>query len=400
MPVLLPDPMTALTMMALSTGAMAWVMWALGRQYAQQGMAWAIASTLLYGLTYLCLGLHRHLATAGLLVTAQWLGCAAIAAFTLALQRWAQQRHSLRDRLTVLLPLLATLLLALVFLPQQMAYFLPLQLGLQGLQILYLLSILVRLRHRAPGSGWRCVTAAGLLQLAALTVVLAGAFSAGNELAPSAFTTWGVYVLLMLHLVLGSIGFLIMLREQALAVEHGKNQLDALTQLPNRAALVHTLQQAIEHAANQQQPLAVMVLDIDHFKSVNDSYGHLVGDHVIQSIARMLRQEGRSSDFSARYGGEEFVVVLPNTQAREAFHWAERLCQAVRKAPMTLPNGRLLHVTISVGVYAGMPMHGSTWERMVGAADAAMYVAKRNGRDRVAMAAATHTMQSQATSMA
>lgn len=195
---------------------------------------------------------------------------------------------------------------------------------------------------------------------------------------------------------MGSVGFLMMLRDREYAVQQGLSQIDPLTKLPNRAALLQQLQLSIDHAAQHGQPLAIMVLDIDHFKSVNDSYGHLIGDHVIQGIARTLQEQARGSDFSARYGGEEFVVVLPNTNAREAFHIAERLCQAVRTCPMPLPSGKLLHTTISIGLYADNPTHGSLWERWVGAADEAMYRAKNNGRDRVFMSTPVKAMQSHA----
>lgn len=404
MPAPLPDALTALGMTAMSAGTAAWVMWALCRQYWRQGMAWAFTSTVLYGLTALLFALQNLQASMELRVASTVLASTAIATFSIALERFSQRHHLLQEVVTVMLPLLASLmLLAAGPVLADLARSHLLQLVIYLLQTSYVLAALLRLRSSTPGRGWRLVSAAVLLQMAVLWVLILSPGHSPTGWTIQAFNhplaMWMLCLAPLLLLLVGSIGFLLMLQERETAFEQGKAQLDPLTQLPNRAALVRNLQQSIEAAAQQQQPLAVMVLDIDHFKSVNDNYGHLVGDQVIQSIARTLTDEGRSSDFSARYGGEEFVVVLPNTSAREAFHWAERLCQAVRKTPMQLPNGRLLHITISVGVYAGMPTHGNAWERMVGAADEAMYVAKRNGRDRVAMSALVQTMRAQTTAM-
>ncbi len=119
-----------------------------------------------------------------------------------------------------------------------------------------------------------------------------------------------------------------------------------------------------------------MVLDIDHFKQVNDNHGHLVGDQVIQWLVRVLRQHIRSTDFAGRYGGEEFVLVLPTTATR----------QAVRQSPLALADGRVLPLSISVGVYAGIPPPGCRWQELIELADQAMYVAKHQGRDQVSLA--------------
>ncbi|MEG0044323.1 MAG: GGDEF domain-containing protein, partial [Massilia sp.] len=169
-------------------------------------------------------------------------------------------------------------------------------------------------------------------------------------------------------------------------LDQDKARLDPLTQLPNRTALVQGLLDAMAQAVRTGTPLSVMVLDIDFFKRINDSHGHLVGDRVIQSVAHTLQSQLRKGDLAARYGGEEFVLLLPHTHAAEALPLAQRLCDAVRLSPLQLSTGPRLEFTISVGVYTAQLQQPGPWEALVAAADAAMYEAKRNGRNQVVLA--------------
>jgi diguanylate cyclase (GGDEF)-like protein len=393
MQALLPDPFTALAMTALAACTVAWVMWALGHSYWRKGLSLAAVSTVIAALAYGCAALSVTLSNASWPLFTALAFNAAIATLTLAIQTFRQQRQPRRDIAIVLLPMAATLVLDVCFEQQAAAM---LQSAIYVLQTLFACTLLLRIRRSTPGRGWQWLTGALAVQSALALVHLQHAMQPDHPTPPSTPMAWLLQLLPMLVVLVSNVGFLVMLRDRESALEWGKAQRDPLTQLPNRAALVQHLQISIEQAAQSQQSMAIMVLDIDHFKSVNDSYGHLVGDQVIQSIARTLMEQARSADFSARYGGEEFVVVLPNTNAREAFHIADRLCQTVRKCPMQLPSGKLLHTTISIGVYAGNPTHGSSWERLVSVADEAMYRAKNNGRDRVFMSSPVQAMQSQA----
>ncbi len=129
-------------------------------------------------------------------------------------------------------------------------------------------------------------------------------------------------------------------------------------------------------------PLAVLMLDVDHFKDFNDTYGHKSGDLVLQMVARIMRKSLRPSDMLARYGGEEFIVLLPGTPAEQAKLVAERLRKAVANCRITAEQGQALPaVTISVGV---SPLtENETVEQAIDAADEALYLAKRNGRNRI-----------------
>ena len=129
-------------------------------------------------------------------------------------------------------------------------------------------------------------------------------------------------------------------------------------------------------------PLSLLLLDLDHFKQINDTRGHAVGDQVLANVGAMLRSVLRAQDFAGRNGGEEFAVLLPDTDIGVALEVAERVRATI--AEVTLP-GTDVPVTASIGV-AGFPSHASTPERLERLADAALYVAKRQGRNRVELA--------------
>ncbi len=155
---------------------------------------------------------------------------------------------------------------------------------------------------------------------------------------------------------------------------------DSLTGLFNHQAIEELLQREFARAERLQQPLAIAIIDIDHFKRVNDTYGHVVGDQVLRSFARLLQQRLRKSDLIGRHGGEEFLVALPNTSLIEA----RTLIDGIRASFAALRHygaGQMFSVTFSVGI-SGYPAHRSQIGAMQ-AADEALYQAKRAGRNRV-----------------
>ncbi|HEV8547716.1 MAG TPA: diguanylate cyclase [Polyangiaceae bacterium] len=156
---------------------------------------------------------------------------------------------------------------------------------------------------------------------------------------------------------------------------------DGLTQLYNKRALIDVAVQKVKSAARFSRPLSVLVCDIDHFKRVNDTHGHDVGDVVIKGLADVLRRVKRDTDAVGRFGGEEFVVVCEETDERGACQLAERVRQELAASSFHTELGPL-HVTCSVGV-AAFPAAGQTWEALFKATDEALYASKRGGRDRV-----------------
>lgn len=160
-------------------------------------------------------------------------------------------------------------------------------------------------------------------------------------------------------------------------------QQDALTGLPNRRQLDEDIAGCLAELAESGRDAVVAMIDIDHFKRLNDDFGHRVGDVTLQKVAAVLRTVVRQQDFVYRYGGEEFVVVFADTPVGEAVAMGNRLREAVEASPMTgvrlEPVGP---VTVSVGL-ALVPEHGTEIAGLIELADKAMYRAKQNGRNRV-----------------
>ncbi|MDT7538539.1 MAG: hypothetical protein QOI82_2124 [Actinomycetota bacterium] len=155
---------------------------------------------------------------------------------------------------------------------------------------------------------------------------------------------------------------------------------DGLTKIANRRTFESTLEREVARATRSAEHLSLVMIDIDHFKRLNDEHGHQAGDEVLRNVAAALSCECRDFDTAARYGGEEFAVVLPGCGPDEAKLIAERLRHAVAAAPSTVP------ITASAGV-ATYPAHAGDADTLVRAADDALYESKRNGRDRTTMSA-------------
>ncbi|HEU4744666.1 MAG TPA: GGDEF domain-containing protein [Anaerolineales bacterium] len=155
---------------------------------------------------------------------------------------------------------------------------------------------------------------------------------------------------------------------------------DALTFLPNRRQIVRDLQNEILFSDRYGTPVSISLLDIDHFKKINDTYGHTVGDDVLRNLGSELRDHIRYPDTIGRYGGEEFLIVLPHSTLKAASEQAERLCKHVRS--LLIKSGEQeIAITISLGV-AQYKIHKEDWEAFLNRADAALYQAKNGGRDR------------------
>jgi diguanylate cyclase (GGDEF)-like protein len=157
---------------------------------------------------------------------------------------------------------------------------------------------------------------------------------------------------------------------------------DALTELPNRRHFIEAVDKEISRSLRLGLPLAMCIIDADHFKQINDHYGHIAGDDVLRQLALLLRGRLRSEDIAGRIGGEEFAVVLPECSAEDAVAcFAEPLRDAVAQSIFTL-GGEEKHLTISIGI-SGLSPGRDTRSTLMKAADAALYRAKDSGRNRV-----------------
>jgi len=159
---------------------------------------------------------------------------------------------------------------------------------------------------------------------------------------------------------------------------------DGLTGLLNHRAFQARFDEQLAQAQRYGRPLALLLTDVDHFKKVNDTHGHPVGDEVLRAVARLLAKEARATDMVARYGGEEFVVLMPETDAAGALAVAERMRARICSAPFPTSRGPL-PVTISLGV-ASVPRNGKEKAGLLEAADQALYASKHAGRNRVTVA--------------
>jgi len=248
---------------------------------------------------------------------------------------------------------------------------------------------LVLMDNQMPGkSGMEWLAEITRKQLAPV-VMLTG--SGTEEIAAQAFQEGAVGYLPKSSLSQKKLGNIIdvaldkwMRLQQAMADKEKLERLanfDSLTGLYNRRTILGKLHELINLANRYKEDFSLVMLDIDHFKRVNDRYGHLTGDEVLEKIAALIRRNIRDTDTVGRYGGEEFIIILPQTNLSSAWGVAERLRTIIEKAEMKDPAGTVFAITVSQGL-AG-------WERdedatsLISRADEALYKAKEKGRNRV-----------------
>ncbi|NRA22345.1 MAG: GGDEF domain-containing protein [Oceanospirillaceae bacterium] len=168
--------------------------------------------------------------------------------------------------------------------------------------------------------------------------------------------------------------------QEYLEKERRQARLDALTGLPNRTAYNEIMAYQIEQFRRYQQPLSLVMGDLDHFKLVNDNYGHLAGDKVLTLVAKILGKGVRGADLVTRYGGEEFVMILPRTTAAQAGEVMDKIRRHICKIPFNY-RGKPINISMSFGVSEAIA--GDSIERLFSRADTALYKAKENGRNNV-----------------
>jgi two-component system cell cycle response regulator len=165
---------------------------------------------------------------------------------------------------------------------------------------------------------------------------------------------------------------------------------DPLTGVWNRRAIIEMFDNELARSRREELPVAVAIADLDHFKRINDTYGHVVGDTALCEAVSRMRALLRPYDAIGRYGGEEFLIVLPGCTPQDAFRLAERVCIGMSQEPIKIPEG-IIEVTSSIGVAASDTIAVPDAMALIRAADAALYRAKAGGRNRVELATATDT---------
>ena len=260
-----------------------------------------------------------------------------------------------------------------------------------GLQAVWALLAALSHRHATVGRGQWLLVAGLMLEAVVLGVRALVAISthseATNILQSSALQTLTFLATFSVVLV-SSVGFVFMSRDRADENNRVLAALDPLTGVANRRSLIAALDRDVARAQRMREPMALMMVDIDHFRDVNDQYGHPAGDRVLCSVVNVLRQRVRAQDLVGRYGGEEFMVLLPDTGLTGAQQLARALCKAVEESrcPADGVPGPGIAVTVSIGVFGGRLGSGDSWDMLIAAADRALYQAKNNGRNRVEVA--------------
>ncbi|WP_137745985.1 GGDEF domain-containing protein [Acidovorax sp. NB1] len=271
-----------------------------------------------------------------------------------------------------------------------------------GLQAVWALATALQRRDAAVGRGqWLLVAGLGL-EAAVLSgralLALSSTAVASGILQASALQTL-TFLATFSVVLISSMGFVFMARDRADENNRIMAAIDPLTGVANRRSLISALDRDVSRAVRTREPIALMMVDIDHFKRVNDRYGHPVGDQVLCHVVNVLRGRVRAQDLVGRYGGEEFMVLLPDTTLLGAEQLARELCRAVAESRCRVGategasdsrpesgGGTSIAVTVSIGVFGGRLESGDSWDMLIAAADRALYQAKENGRNRVEVA--------------
>jgi len=160
--------------------------------------------------------------------------------------------------------------------------------------------------------------------------------------------------------------------------------IDQLTGIPNRRSFDERLQMEWKRAKREQTQISLLMIDLDKFKNINDTYGHQQGDVVLQAVAKTLQEAfNRPADFAARWGGEEFIILLPNTSLSGAVNIAEKIRTGVEKIEIPYYEGVIIKLTVSIGVNSLIPEQNNSINAFISNADKALYAAKAAGRNRV-----------------
>lgn len=257
------------------------------------------------------------------------------------------------------------------------------------LLVTQLLLVLVSLRRgwqAVPGYGKHFLAMGMLLftlnMLARPVLLLLGYVNPTVPLASDAIQA-AAFLSTMAGVILSGLGVLVMAKDRTDEHNRALALMDELTGLYNRRHTQQTLVRQLAQARRAQRPLAVLMLDVDHFKRVNDTYGHPTGDQVLRELALRILERLRAQDLAGRWGGEEFLVVLPDTDARGAQALAGQLILAIEGRPFLAANGKPLRLTASVGVHVLPAGEAGERDDMISAADRALYLAKERGRNRV-----------------
>lgn len=378
------DPYTLQTLIVVTSLTMVLALALVATGHRVPGL-WSLAGAVLcIALTFLAYEFHAALAGGMAAVLANITTSVALSLLAAAI---LQLRGSRLHMLWLLAPPIAATVLSV--LGHGHAFQIMASDGMSALQGALALWLLLRGGGIAVGQGRHILVGSVLV----LTLLFLGRFltmATGLVPAPPPLLTddpidTATYLLLHLIMVFATLGFVLAAAELTADRHHQLAMQDPLTDLPNRRAVLDALERHWSAAVRTQRPLTVLMIDIDHFKQINDQHGHPAGDAVLRRLARLLRARVRSQDIVGRFGGEEFLVVLPDTAPDTAATLAEALRGRIESVPVRA-RGRMLPLTASMGLHGLWPGAGDTVDDAIQKADEALYRAKSAGRNRVVAA--------------
>lgn len=252
----------------------------------------------------------------------------------------------------------------------------------------WILVLLWRRRNEVPGRGQNLL-AFGLAMMTAMVtyraIGIAGGFIQAKHLLDNGTVQAATFMLSAICILICTIGMIFMVKDRADAEIMRLATLDELSGLNNRNFVSRQLDQAIGYAKRYGTPLTVMLVDVDHFKRINDNHGHPTGDEAIRVVGQVLRRCTRSTDTLGRFGGEEFIVIAPQTMGSGAETLAERIRAQIEASVvrvMPAAAGETIRMTASIGFVTLVPGEGDEVADIVSRADQALYAVKQSGRNR------------------
>ncbi|MBU1690325.1 MAG: GGDEF domain-containing protein [Gammaproteobacteria bacterium] len=255
-----------------------------------------------------------------------------------------------------------------------------------GFQLVLIGHALLSDQETRAGRAWRLLFGGVAMIVLVLGLRAIAALSGHSEFAQpqNSLTLHPIqlisFIAIMATALLGSIGFVLMIKERTDREIMHLAMTDSLTQVPNRRALMAYAEHAM--ARRNGSPLAVLMIDVDHFKRINDTHGHPIGDEVLRKVATRLASRLRGHDLLGRYGGEEFCVIAPDADIEGALTLAESLRETIASIPFATEHGGL-SITISIGISRCPPNVIRELTEVLAEADAALYTAKQTGRNKV-----------------
>jgi diguanylate cyclase (GGDEF)-like protein len=366
----------------LITATLAICLGAVSDRARRDGLVFWAAALAAHTLAYLLLSLRGLISDAASVVLANGLLSVELSLYAVGVYQF-QQRQARRWLVWAPVPLVLVAFTLLLQFTQARIVLSALVLSYQCVLLVWLI---MSRRHETTGRGQYFAITGLSVGIVALLFRAASALSGGTQIVSitdSNQVQATTFLFSTVATVLACLGLVLMAKESADERNRTLAMQDELTGLKNRRYIQDTLEQHLALSTRNGRPLALLMIDIDFFKRINDTYGHLSGDKVLRDLSACIQERVRAQDLVGRWGGEEFFVILPDTDVQGAKFLAEQLRRLVERTRFESVDGRKISLTISLGLNALQTVAGQTVDDVVGVADQAMYRAKQNGRNRV-----------------